>query len=49
MDRIELHWKGCDKIGQARIGKVEEMVSDVGCNHWIDIGQGWIGEDKLDR
>ena len=25
------------------------MASDVGCNHWIDIGQGWIGEDKLDR
>ena len=24
------------------------MVSDVGCKHWIDIGQGWIGEDRLD-
>ena len=22
------------------------MVSEVGCKHWIDIGQGWIGENN---
>ena len=47
MDRIELHWKGCDKIGEDRIIKVEEMVSNVGCKHWI--GQGPIGADRVDR
>ena len=49
MDRIELHWKGCDKIGEDKVRKVEEMVSKVGCKHWIDIGQGRIGADRVDR
>ena len=49
MDRIELLWKGCDRIGEDKIRKVEEMVSKVGCKHWIDIGRGRIGSDRVDR